>query len=144
MEKTDRIVTLTTYYDPMLAEIVKGKLEANGISCYLADENINTIMPIYNQLTGGVKLRVFEHDMEKAELLIAEDSELIIENVKEEGTSSLAIRTCPNCGSANVRFAQATEKRVGVLTAVLSLAMLVYPFYARKSWHCFNCERDFK
>lgn len=144
MEKTDRIITFATYYDPMLAEIVKGRLEANGIPCYLADENINTIMPIYNQLTGGVKLRVFAHDIERANQLIAEDSNFAKENILEEETENQEATVCPNCGSSNVRFAQATEQRVDVLTAVLSLLMLVYPFYARKSWHCFNCGKDFK
>lgn len=145
MEKGDQIVTLETYYDPMLAEIIKGKLEANGISCYLGDEYINTIMPIYNQLTGGVKLRVFERDLEKAKLVIAEDDHLEIE--EESLTDDTVI--CPNCSSKNTRYGQATERKHGwfgiIISFLASIAFVVgiYPFYAHKTWHCFNCCKDF-
>ena len=76
MEDDERIVTFETYYDPILAEIIKGKLEANGIACYLADDNMGTIMPIYNQAIGGVKIRVFERDLKKSRMIVAEDDNL--------------------------------------------------------------------
>lgn len=44
MDDGDKIVTLESYYDPMLAEIVKGRLEANGIPCYIADANISRLI----------------------------------------------------------------------------------------------------
>jgi hypothetical protein len=142
MTNEDRIVTLETYYDPMLAEIIRGKLEANNIPCFIADENLGTMYPIYNQAVGGVKLKVFEHDLEKCRQLLTEDNSLSVEDSQEEETGGDPA-VCPHCGSTNVQYAQATEQRVGVLTALISLLMLVYPFYERKSWHCFNCSRDF-
>jgi len=146
MEKTDRIITFASYYDPMLAEIIKGRLEANGIPCYIADENINTLMPIYNQLTGGVKLRVFAHDVEKAQLLIAEDDSL---ETEEEPATENSI-TCPNCGSTNVNYGPAVERKhnwwsiaISFLAAFFFLAP-IYPFYANMAVHCFKCGKDFK
>ncbi|HVW12784.1 MAG TPA: hypothetical protein VHB54_03130 [Mucilaginibacter sp.] len=38
MSTEEEIVTFETYYNPMLAEIMRAKLEANGIPCLLADE----------------------------------------------------------------------------------------------------------
>ena len=140
MEKGDQIVTLETYYDPMLAEIIKGKLEANGISCYLGDEYINSIMPIYNQLTGGVKLRVFARDLEKAKMVIAEDDHLEIE---EESTTESSV-ACPYCGSTNSRYGDATENRYDWLAITIAFIFITFPFYARRVWHCFNCGKDFK
>jgi len=92
VEKPDRIVTFATYYDPMLAEIIKGRLEANDIPCYMADENINTIMPLYNQLTGGVKLRLFTRDLEKARLILSEDDSLQIEDEPTEGNALFVVQ----------------------------------------------------
>ena len=80
MTNEDRIVTLETYYDPMLAEIIRGKLEANNIPCFIADENLGTMYPIYNQAVGGVKLKVFEHDLEKCRQLLTEDNSLSVED----------------------------------------------------------------
>jgi hypothetical protein len=130
----------------MLAQIVKGRLEANGIPCYLADENINTIMPIYNQMTGGVKLRVFAHDIERAKLLIAEDSSLEIEDVPTAEKTT----TCPYCGSTNVNYGPAIERKhswwgiIVSFVASIFFVMGIYPFFAHKAVHCFNCGRDFK
>lgn len=36
------IVTLRTYFDPAEAGIAKTRLEAGGIECALADENVNS------------------------------------------------------------------------------------------------------
>jgi hypothetical protein len=140
MENYDKIVTFKTYYDPMLAEIIKGKLEANSISCYLADENMGTIMPIYNQAIGGVKIRVFEHDLEKAKLVIAADVNLESEEeaVTENGVA------CPYCGSTNARYGDATERRYDLVAIVIAFLFMTFPFYSRRRWHCFNCGKDFK
>jgi len=40
ISKLDDIVTLETYYNPMLAEIIRARLEANGIPCFLTDESL--------------------------------------------------------------------------------------------------------
>jgi len=75
MSKDDDIVTFETFYDPMLAEIIRTKLEANGIPCFLADENMGTIYPAYNQGGGGIKLKVFARDLEKCKEIRADDTE---------------------------------------------------------------------
>ena len=140
MEKYDRIVTFETYYDPILAEIIKGKLEANSIACYLADENMSIIMPIYNQAIGGVKIRVFERDLEKAKLIIAEDDNL---ETEEETVAENEV-VCPYCDSTNARYGDATENRYHLVAIVIAFLFMTFPFYARRTWHCFNCGKDFK
>ena len=74
--KENDIVTFETYYNPMLAEIVRAKLEANAIPCFLADENMGSIYPAYNQGGGGIKLKVFARDLEKCRGIVADDAEL--------------------------------------------------------------------
>jgi hypothetical protein len=68
----DKIVTLESYYDPMLAEIVRGRLEANGIPCFIADGNMAGVNSIYNQALGGVKIKVFERDIEKCREILSQ------------------------------------------------------------------------
>jgi hypothetical protein len=76
MKDDERIITLQTFYDPVLAHIVRGRLEANGISCFVSDENTLVANPFYNQAIGGIKLNVFEHDLEKCRAILAEDANL--------------------------------------------------------------------
>ena len=67
MNDDEKIVTLESYYDPMLAEIIRGRLEAEGIPCFIADD------PVYKSVLGGVKLKVFERDLAKCREILAED-----------------------------------------------------------------------
>ncbi|RCH56187.1 hypothetical protein DJ568_05460 [Mucilaginibacter hurinus] len=74
MNDDDKIVTLASYYDPMLAEIIRGRLEANSIPCFIADGNTINANPLYNQAIGGIKIKVFEHDLERCREILAEDN----------------------------------------------------------------------
>ncbi len=81
MSKEDDIVTFETFYDPIQAEIIRTKLEANGIPCFLVDENMGTIFPAYNQGGGGIKLKVFARDLEKCREIRADDTEPTEEDI---------------------------------------------------------------
>lgn len=136
----DQIITLEIYQDPALAHIIRARLESNGISCFLADENMIGINPLYNQALGGIKLKIFEHDLEKCREILAEDEELELE---ETAPTTEAFMTCPYCHSTEVRNGQATTDKFSLWTMLLSFIMLIYPFYSKKAWHCFNCGKDF-
>jgi hypothetical protein len=73
MQKEDDIVTFETYYNPMLAEIIRTKLEDNGIPCFITDESLGTLYPVYNQGGGGIKVKVFARDLEKCKEIVAEE-----------------------------------------------------------------------
>jgi hypothetical protein len=76
MQKEDDIITFETYYDPMLAQIIRGKLEANGIHCFIADENMGSIYPAYNQGGGGIKIKIFARDLERCREIVDEEANL--------------------------------------------------------------------
>lgn len=134
----NRIVVYKIFSSPIEANIVKGRLEAAGIHCFLADENTLTLNPLYSQALGGVKLHIMEDDLEKADSLLSQDVQLEVEDVPE-GTM-----VCPVCGSSNVGFGGATRKRFGILTMLISLLFMVYPFHTNKVWHCYRCGHEFK
>jgi len=83
INKLDEIVTLETYYDPMLAEIIRARLDANGIPCFLADENMGSIYPAYNQGGGGIKLKVFAKDVNRCREILAENDELTGDDIEK-------------------------------------------------------------
>jgi hypothetical protein len=73
MQKDDDIVVFETYYNPMLAQIVLARLEANGIPGFITDESLGVLYPVYNQGGGGIKLKVFARDLEKCREIVAEE-----------------------------------------------------------------------
>ncbi|MES2830223.1 MAG: DUF2007 domain-containing protein [Bacteroidota bacterium] len=144
----DKIVIFETYYNPIEASIVKERLIGSGIQCFLSDENTITINPLYNQALGGVKLHMFERDFEAAKnILQDEDMQIYMDEFaepdSEEPAPAQSSEICPNCGSADVGYVQATKKRFGLFTILISFLLLVYPFNAKKAHHCFNCEHEF-
>jgi nucleotide-binding universal stress UspA family protein len=66
----DKIITISTY-PYSRAQLLKGRLEAEGIECFLS--NINLVQP---QISGGVKIKIMEKDTERALK--------IIDHIKEE------------------------------------------------------------
>jgi hypothetical protein len=135
----DKIVTFETYSDPMLAEIILGRLKASGIDCYIADGLNIGVNPLLGVALGGIKLRVFERDVEKCRLILAQPEELELVDEPYEDNQTL----CPYCHSANVRYGSATLRKVNVFSALIGFLFFTYPPFARKAWHCFNCSRDF-
>lgn len=72
----DKIITFETYYDPMLAHIIRTRLADAGISCFIADENTIGAQPFYNQAIGGIKIKIFEQDLQRCHEILAENNEL--------------------------------------------------------------------
>ncbi len=143
-EPEDKIITLEQYYDPMLAHIMRTKLEDNGIPCFIADDNIISANPVFNNAVGGIKLKIFERDLERSREVLAQDGDLHKQDHFEIDEETHSPVICPYCGSSNVRFGPATERKAHWLVALVSALLAVLPFYARKAWHCFNCQRNFE
>ena len=68
----DNIVVFMTFGDLTEAYLVKGILDDNAIPSFISDENVLSVYPLYNQGLGGIKLSVFERDLESAIRLVKE------------------------------------------------------------------------
>jgi len=137
----DKIIVYSTYYNPIEANIIKARLEDSDIPCFLTDENIATIQPLYNQAIGGVKLNVFERDVERINQLLAE---MPVDFKEEETMDDEEKINCPKCGSTNVSYGQATKKRFSWWVTVISFLFAIYPFKANNCFHCYDCGHEFK
>lgn len=70
----NKLVVLKTFNSLAEAYVFKGRLESEGILCFLHDEQIVNMNPFYSQAVGGVKLKVPEDQIEEA-LKILEEGE---------------------------------------------------------------------
>lgn len=127
-EPEQKIIVFAAYDTVMSANLVKTKLDAYGIPCFLTDEHFVSLYPtIQNDLFPGVRLHIFEKDKEQVK-------EILIEETKIE-------RTCPACGSPNIIYEPSKQ---GNLTSILTSIMLGLFLPVKKVYRCENCEREFE
>jgi hypothetical protein len=143
----DKIVVYETFTDPNHAHIVKGLLEQYGIDCFLSDEHMVSLNAMYSAAVGGVKLHVFEKDIDRVSALLQSENAIPETNSGQEPEASKI--TCPQCHSGNVAYGGSVTKKFGLSTALIfsvitSFVLMVYPFKMRKVYHCFGCGHEFK
>ena len=66
------LVVLRAFRDVPEALLAKGRLEASGIECFLADENMVRMDWFISNLLGGVKLLVQPSDFSQASRILSE------------------------------------------------------------------------
>ena len=65
MHNNDETVVLEVFTDTLAASMAQSKLKEAGIESFLQEENVMGLDPI-----GGVELKVFSHDRERAKEII--------------------------------------------------------------------------
>ncbi|MNR33707.1 hypothetical protein D3C85_1514000 [compost metagenome] len=117
-------------------------MEDSGIPCFLTDENVATIQPLFNQAIGGVKLNVFEKNVAEIVALLVDDLSLEVPEMEQKESEDTV--SCEKCGSTNVSYGIATKNKHSWWVAVLSILLMVYPFKVNKCYHCYKCGHEFK
>ena len=72
-EGEDKIIVFDSYSNGIEASLVKTKLDAYGIPCFLTDENFVNLYPFKNELFTGVRLHVFEADVPRIKEILVEE-----------------------------------------------------------------------
>jgi len=117
------LVTLGSFEFLADVQIIKGKLESEGIEVILKDENTVGVEPFASNAIGGIKLQVHTLDKEKAQQIY---NELRKYAVDENG----ALVVCPNC----------KESKSEVHYLRNTLFYKLFPFFEPKKYRCTNCE----
>jgi hypothetical protein len=68
----DTFVTVLTVQYPQQLWIIKGRLESEGIQCFVKDELTVQAYNLYSNAVGGVKLQVLNEDAERAREILTE------------------------------------------------------------------------
>ena len=66
-----KLITITSYSEPIEAYIVKGRLEAEGIPAFIANEHHISLAWYLSHALGGVKIQVHMKDKNKAEEILS-------------------------------------------------------------------------
>jgi hypothetical protein len=129
-EKRD-LVMLRRFRDIPEALLAKGRLDASGIECFLADDNMVRMDWFISNLLGGVKLLVEAEDFTRATSIL---NEPIPNKLDVEGVGEYKQPRCPQCGSLDTAFAE-LEKTLSYTSAWLGLPLPLQ----RKDWRCRDC-----
>jgi hypothetical protein len=74
MDEQDDIIVFKRFENAIDANIIKTKLDAHGIPCFLTEENLANLYPTLNLLSNGVRLHLFEKDIEWAKEVLKENN----------------------------------------------------------------------
>ena len=84
--------TVAAYSDPLLAHIVRGRLEAEGIPAWLADEHSVLMFWDWRVALGGVKVRVAAERFDEARELVRDLDEGVFADPQDEDEGIPACR----------------------------------------------------
>ena len=118
-----KLVTIATFEYVADLQVLKTKLESEGIQVVLKDENVLNSDPMISHAIGGAKLQVFREDAERAIEIYDTIRSYAI------GDDGLPIR-CPNCG----------ERKSERYYSRKNIFHKLFPFFEKRKYKCLNCK----
>jgi hypothetical protein len=135
MEDLDQIIVFAEFNSSIEANIVKGKLDAYDVACFLSEENMANLYPGNPILSFRVKLHLFEKDKERAQQILEDQTYLSVDN---EATVK-----CLRCQSPRIErdFPREYDQKFSWSLSVLFFGVF---FPEKKIYRCKDCEFEFK
>ena len=132
----DTFTTIATFPYSSEAQIIKGKLQSEGIQVYLADEYTIDSDPLISQAIGGVKIKVLTTQKEEAIAILKEIHSF---SVDENGEAII----CPNCESKNIEYFSTISDIKSLFFFLFGFLFALLPFYTKYTYRCESCKTDF-
>ncbi|MBC3845543.1 DUF2007 domain-containing protein [Winogradskyella echinorum] len=129
----DTFVTIARFPYSTEAQIVKGRLEADGIEVFLRDNITIDTDPLVSQAIGGVKLKVLAKDEEKARSILQSIKAYAVDD------NGNAI-TCPNCKQNHVNLYSTITGFKSFFSFIIGFITGTLPISARYQYKCDNCD----
>lgn len=132
------LITVATFQSSIEAYILKNHLEGAGLVCFIFDEHLIDMNPLYSSAIGGVKVKVRQNDTEQAVSLIQELNKQPYTDKNDE------LITCPNCsGTEFFTDFNSMKSTRSILAMITSFLLVVFPIYKKRVYRCKECETEF-
>jgi len=118
------------------AQIIKSRLEAEGIEVFLYDQFTVDTDPLVSNAIGGVKLKVWQEDEDKAMKILRSISDYSLDNNGHE-------IECPVCGSPKVELFTNVRGLKSMFFFLFSFLTTALPIYTRYEYRCETCKQKF-
>lgn len=118
------------------AQIIKGRLEADGIQVFLSDNLTIDTDPLVSNAIGGVKLKVLSQDALKAQHILDSIKKYSID---DDGNTI----NCSNCDSKNVELFSTIKDAKSLFWFIFGVLFSSLPFYTKHKYRCDVCKTEF-
>ena len=129
------LVTVATFTNPVEAHIVRGRLESEGITTFVAHEHHIWANWFLSVALGGVKLQVAPADARRAGEILSADRRGEFEALLAAEQPPPAPPACPACNSSDIGRTRASR---GISLFAAGLASLPLPYTANRL-RCRSC-----
>ncbi|WP_194766227.1 putative signal transducing protein [Tamlana sp. I1] len=133
---SNRFKTIARFQYSTEAQIVKGRLEAEGIQVFLSDNLTIDTDPLVSNAIGGVKLKVLSEQALKAQHILESISKYAID---DEGQTVV----CPNCESQKVALFSTIKDAKSLFWFIFGVLFSSLPFYMKHKYRCEMCQTEF-
>lgn len=118
------------------AQIIKSRLEAEGIEVFLNDQFTIDTDPLISNAIGGIKLKVWQEDENKALEILKTISEYSLDDSGQQ-------LECPVCGSSKVELFSNVRGFKSMFFFLFSFLTTALPIYTRYEYRCETCKQKF-
>lgn len=132
----ETFVTIARYQYSSEAQIIKGRLEADGIYVFLKDNITIDTDPLVSNAIGGIKLKVRSEDEKEARAILKSIKAYAVD---DNGNPII----CPNCGKNEVELYSTIDSLKAFLSFLIGIITFTLPFHTRYKYICENCKTEF-
>ena len=129
-------VTIAKFQYSTEAEIMKGRLESDGIQVFLKDNITIDTDPLVSNAIGGIKLKVLTKDEEKAKEILKSINAYSLNNDGEP-------IVCPNCGKNHIELYSTITDFKSLVSFLIGFITGTLPFSTRYQYKCEDCNTEF-
>lgn len=133
---SDKFKTIARFQYSAEAQIIKGRLEAEGIQVFLSDNLTIDIDPLVSNAIGGVKLKVLSIQALKAQHILDSIKQYAVD---DEGNTIC----CPSCKSEKVELFSTIKDAKSLFWFIFGVLFSSLPFYSRHKYKCEDCNIEF-
>lgn len=134
--KNKTFTTVAVFEYSSEAQIIKGRLESDGIAVFLADNLTIDTDPLVSRAIGGVKLKVLTHQAVEAKQILNSIQQY---SMDDEGN---AIH-CPNCKSMHIELFSTIKDFKSLFWFLFGFLFSSLPFYTKHKYRCEMCDTEF-
>ncbi|MGB1314008.1 putative signal transducing protein [Bizionia paragorgiae] len=130
---SDLFKTIARFQYSSEAQIIKGRLESEGIQVFLTDNLTIDTDPLVSNAIGGVKLKVYATQALEAQHILETIRKYAID---DEGD----VITCPQCHSKRISKISTITDLKSFTSFLIGFLSGKLPFYAKDNYQCDNCH----
>lgn len=132
----DTFKTIARFQYSAEAQIIKGRLDPEGIQVFLSDNLTIDTDPLVSNAIGGVKLKVLSTQALKAQYILDTINKYSLD---DEGETI----KCPQCKSEKIELFSTIKDVKSFFAFILGCLFGTMPLHAKHKYRCEDCKKEF-